>query len=69
MPATRGYDISTGGAVSFEKDPVCGARVTASGAAAHEDHAGRTYYFCSHSCHERFKANPEFYAARLTGPR
>lgn len=55
--------------MSFEKDPVCGARVTASGAAAHEDHAGRTYYFCSHSCHERFKANPEFYAARLTGPR
>lgn len=26
-------------------------------------HAGRTYYFCSTACAERFKADPESYAA------
>jgi YHS domain-containing protein len=27
------------------------------------DHAGTTYYFCSTSCLERFKAKPEAFAS------
>ncbi len=52
----------------LEKDPVCGARVDAASAVATEEYAGVTYYFCSHSCHERFNASPERYASRPTGP-
>jgi YHS domain-containing protein len=54
--------------MSSEKDPVCGARVETTSAAAREQYAGKTYYFCSHSCHERFRANPELYAWRQIGP-
>ena len=54
--------------MASEKDPVCGMRVNPASAAASEDYAGRTYYFCSRTCHERFEAKPELYAARATGP-
>jgi Cu+-exporting ATPase len=43
-------------------DPVCGMTIDPADAAGHAQYAGRTYYFCSVSCLERFKANP----ARLT---
>jgi Cu+-exporting ATPase len=54
--------------ILFKKDPVCGARVETAGAVAIEEYAGVRYYFCSHACHERFKASPERYASRPTGP-
>ena len=54
--------------IVVKKDPVCGARVEAAGAVAIEEYAGVRYYFCSHACHERFKASPERYASRPTGP-
>ncbi len=41
-----------------EVDPVCGMTVDPPGAAAWADHAGRTYYFCSQGCHDRFVADP-----------
>jgi len=68
MHATDSLEISMGGGGASAKDPVCGARVDSSSAAAREDYGGRTFYFCSRSCHERFAANPEHYASRLTGP-
>jgi YHS domain-containing protein len=40
-------------------DPVCGMEVTPDGAAGAWQHAGTTYYFCSVSCLERFRADPE----------
>lgn len=40
------------------KDPVCGIDIDPDAAAAREEFEGKTYYFCSHACHESFKANP-----------
>lgn len=48
-------DNSTGRA----KDPVCGMTVDPAAAAGSFEHAGTTYYFCSHHCREKFKNDPE----------
>ena len=40
-------------------DPVCGMEVTPETAAGAWEHEGTAYYFCSTSCLERFKADPE----------
>lgn len=42
-------------------DPVCGLPVESDKAAATEIFEGRTYYFCSASCHEQFRRSPERY--------
>jgi YHS domain-containing protein len=44
-----------------EKDPVCGMDVNPQSAAAATLHAGRTYYFCSRSCRDKFEQSPEQY--------
>ncbi len=47
-----------------EKDPVCGMLVSPKEAAGSFDHLGKTYYFCSTRCAERFATDPEkFFAA------
>jgi P-type Cu+ transporter len=43
----------------FPIDPVCGMTVDPAGAAGQYDYKGTTYYFCSVSCLERFRADPE----------
>ena len=40
-------------------DPVCGMTISPDDAAGHVDHKGHTYYFCSESCLEQFRADPE----------
>jgi Cu+-exporting ATPase len=40
-------------------DPVCGMTISPVDAVGHAEHDGRNYYFCSQSCLERFRANPE----------
>lgn len=45
------------------KDPVCGMDIEPSHAAAKTEYQGKTYYFCSQSCRERFSTNPERYTA------
>src|SRR5271166_5499062 len=42
-----------------EKDPVCGMMVDPQKAAGKVQHAGKTYYFCSPRCAERFQNEPE----------
>jgi len=42
-------------------DPVCGMRVDPAKAAAQTEHAGRTYYFCSTRCHDKFTVAPGDY--------
>jgi len=42
-----------------EKDPVCGMMVVAEKAAGQVEHAGKTHYFCSKGCAERFSREPE----------
>jgi len=41
------------------KDPVCGMTVDPRQAAGSFDYQGRTFFFCSLGCRERFKADPE----------
>ncbi len=44
-------------------DPVCGMRIDPDDAAATAEYEGRTYYFCSEACRDRFEADPASYAA------
>ena len=43
------------------KDPVCGMDIETSTAAAHTEHAGQTYFFCSSRCKDKFDKNPVQY--------
>lgn len=45
------------------KDPVCGMDVDPSTARFQATFDGRTFYFCSQNCHDKFEANPEQYVA------
>ena len=49
------------------KDPVCGMQIQLEDAAATEVHEGRTFYFCSRLCHERFMADPHRYGHPTEG--
>jgi Cu+-exporting ATPase len=44
-------------------DPVCGMEVSPSSAAGTATYQGTPYYFCSHKCLGRFKADPEKFLA------
>ena len=46
-----------------EKDPVCGMMVDPEKAAGKIEHDGKTYYFCSARCAERFRNEPEKFLA------
>ena len=39
-------------------DPVCGMTISPDDAVGHVDYKGQTYYFCSQSCLEQFRATP-----------
>ena len=43
------------------KDLVCGMEIDPKKAAASEKYQGKTYYFCSITCHDKFKAEPKKY--------
>jgi YHS domain-containing protein len=49
-------------ATKMAKDPVCGMDVEEQKAAGASQHKGRSYFFCSKSCKEKFDRNPEQYA-------
>ncbi len=49
------------------KDPVCGMDIDKEKAAGQQEHEGKTYYFCSASCHNKFKATPQAYAHKEAG--
>jgi P-type Cu+ transporter len=46
---------------TLERDPVCGMKVNPATASHVHEHEGKNFYFCSKSCVEKFKANPEGY--------
>ena len=48
----------------MDKDPVCGRAVTRTDVAAESRFQGRSYFFCSPGCKERFDADPKTYAMR-----
>jgi len=43
-------------------DPVCGMSIVPRKAAGEQEFDGKTFYFCSKSCTEKFKADPASYA-------
>ena len=45
-------------------DPVCGMSIRAESAFGRQEYAGRTFYFCSASCQEKFRAEPSKYGAK-----
>ena len=47
------------------RDPVCGMSVDPLNTPYWQQHAGRTYYFCSAGCRDKFSANPTKYLAPL----
>ena len=42
-------------------DPVCGMSIAPEDAAGRIEYKGATYYFCSPSCEEKFRAHPDQY--------
>ncbi|HEX9872331.1 MAG TPA: YHS domain-containing protein [Candidatus Tectomicrobia bacterium] len=48
----------------MEKDPVCGMQVDPQKAAGTSEYQGRTYYFCSTGCKQKFDQNPGHYAGK-----
>ncbi len=51
-------------AAKVVKDPVCGMDISPDSAFAHEEREGKTYYFCSAHCQQKFKADPAKYVAK-----
>src|SRR5689334_14150808 len=50
-------------APNTERDPVCGMYVEPVRTRGSAEYKGKTYYFCSPGCRERFNAEPEKYLA------
>jgi YHS domain-containing protein len=46
-------------------DPVCGMQVDPQTARERREYGGRTFYFCSAGCRERFEQNPDRYLDQL----
>ena len=57
-----------GGGQGYAFDPVCGMQVETANAPAAASHDGRTYWFCSDRCRERFEATPGRYAGPAATP-
>lgn len=47
-----------------QTDPMCGMQIEESEAAGQSEYQGRTYYFCSASCKQKFDESPEDYASQ-----
>ncbi len=50
----------------MQKDPVCGMLVDMNEAAGQRAYQGKTYYFCSPDCLEKFSKAPERYVTQQT---
>ena len=57
-----------GGGRGYAIDPVCGMQVQTANAPARANHGGRTYWFCSDHCRERFEAKPGRFTAQVAQP-
>jgi P-type Cu+ transporter len=56
-------------ATALERDPVCGMNVNPATAKHEHEYGGQKYYFCSKSCVEKFRANPQGYLATSQSPQ
>ena len=48
----------------MQKDPVCGMSVDTNKASATSQKQGKTYYFCSESCKQKFEKSPSQYTEK-----
>jgi P-type Cu+ transporter len=48
----------------MEKDPVCGMIVKTDEAAGRSEYQGKSYFFCSVTCKERFDHTPQTFTVR-----
>ena len=48
--------------MAMATDPVCGMHIESEEAAGTIEYEGKTYYFCSQTCHDAFAADPVSYA-------
>jgi YHS domain-containing protein len=62
MDRDAGPDSDSDGDSVVARDPVCGMKVERALAAGIQELDGRTYFFCSASCKQTFRANPSHYA-------
>ncbi len=46
------------------KDPVCGMELNQENTAERSEYAGKTFYFCSDQCRNKFDQNPSEYVSR-----
>lgn len=42
----------------MQTDPVCGMQISEEESSGQSEFEGKTYYFCSTACKEKFDANP-----------
>ncbi|MFI5058098.1 MAG: heavy metal translocating P-type ATPase [Candidatus Acidiferrales bacterium] len=63
MPDPQKFGLPILPSVPRVKDPVCGMSVDPQKPAAKAEHGGKTYYFCSMRCAERFEKEPEKFMA------
>jgi Cu+-exporting ATPase len=68
MVQIGGSPVLTGTPRRLEKDPVCGMNVDPSAAAATVSHIGKTYYFCSRGCAEKFQTDAARYLSGSGSP-
>jgi Cu+-exporting ATPase len=47
------------------KDPVCGMAVSRTDYAGQSQYQGKTFYFCSPACKERFDVEPQRYVVAV----
>ncbi|UGB39109.1 heavy metal translocating P-type ATPase [Frateuria soli] len=62
-------DGSPAGHAHMAKDPVCGMDVDPHTATHRAEHGGKTWYFCSSRCRERFIGNPESFIGGRAAPQ
>src|SRR5208337_2732080 len=48
--------------MAMERDPVCGMSVNPETAKFNAGHSGKTFYFCSAGCAQKFAGQPDRYA-------
>jgi YHS domain-containing protein len=53
-----------GGGAGYAIDPVCGMQVRTADAPAHTRHIHRDWWFCSDRCADKFRSDPDRYAAK-----
>src|SRR5687768_8535398 len=54
--------------IETEIDPICGMTVDPAKAAGSFEYQGKTYYFCSSHCLNRFREDPERFVAKPESP-